>query len=93
MTIKDFYPLPIVDECIDYFIDAKIFTTLDADNVCLKLYITAKGRHKTSFVRHKGTNQHIWIKLCLINAPGTYQHDLYMVLTKFKCKSCLVYID
>lgn len=86
MAINDLYHLPRVDKFIDSLGDAKVSKTLDACNSYLKVSIAAITCHKTSFVLHTGTHQYI------SSTPATYQHPFYMVLTKFKWKTCSVYI-
>ena len=49
MTVKDSYPLPRMDECIDTLGDAKIFTTLDAFWGYWQIALSEKDKPKTSF--------------------------------------------
>ena len=49
MTIKDSYPIPRMDECIDSFVEASIFMTLDAYSVYRTVSILEDHKHKSAF--------------------------------------------
>ena len=55
--------------------------------------IHPKDRHKTAFVRHSGTYECLRMPFGLTNAPASFQRALDMILTKYKWKTCLVYLD
>ena len=93
MTIKDSYPLPRMDECIDSLGDARIFTTLDAFNRYWQIEIPKEDRGKSAFVCHAGQFQYIRVTFGLTNAPATFQRGLDVILSRFKWKPCLVYLD
>ena len=93
MTVKDSYPLPRMDECIDTLGDARIFTTLDAFNGYWQINVPKEDRGKTAFVCHAGQFQYTRMPFGLTNAPATFQRGLDVVLSRFKWKTCLVYID
>ena len=93
LTVKDSYPLPRMDECIDSLGEAKVFSTLDAYWGYWQVPINPEDRPKTSFVCHAGQFQCVRMPFGLTNAPATFQRALDIVLTRFKWKSCLVYID
>ena len=57
------------------------------------MLIAKEDRHKTSFTYHAGTFQCIRMPFDLRNASATLQRGLDMILTKFKWKRCLVYLD
>ena len=93
MTVKDTYPLPRMDECIDSLGDAQYFTTLDAYSGYWQMRIRKQDRPKTAFVCHAGTFQCTRMPFGLTNAPACFQRALDLVLTKYKWKTCLVYLD
>ena len=84
MTIRDSYPLPRMDDCIDSLGSATIFTTLDAYSGYWQLAIKKEDRHKTAFVTHNGVYQCNRMPFGLTNAPASFQRALDMILTKFK---------
>ena len=93
MTVKDTYPLPRMDECIDTLGEAQYFTTLDAYSGYWQMKIRKEDRYKTAFVCHEGTFQCKRMPFGLTNAPACFQRALDLILTKFKWKTCLVYLD
>lgn len=93
MTIKYCYPLPQMDGSIYSLCDPKVFTTFVTYIGIWKVSISPQDLHKISFVCYAGTYQYIRMYLCLTKAPDTYKRALDMFLTKFKWKTCLVYMD
>lgn len=75
------------------FGEARIFSTLYAFNGCRNINPFEQDRHKTSFICHSGTFQYVHMPFWLTNAPTTFQRALDLILTRFKWKTCLVYID
>ena len=59
MTIKDSYPIPRMDECIDSLGNASVFTTLDAYSGYWQVAIKHEDRHKSAFVCHAGQFQYV----------------------------------
>ena len=92
MTVKDSYPLPTMDECIDTLGEAKVFTTLDAFCRYWEISLSEKEKPKTSFVCHAGQLQYTRMPFGLTNAPKTFQRALDAILNQFKWKTCLLYI-
>ena len=82
-----------MDECIDSLGDAAVFTTLDAYSGYWQVAIKPEDRKKSAFVCHSGHFQYVRMPFGLTNAPATFQRALDMILSQFKWKTCLVYID
>ena len=57
MTIKDAYPIPRMDECIDSLGDARVFFTLDCNAGHWKLPVTEEDKYFTAFTCHSGAWQ------------------------------------
>ncbi len=93
MTVKDSYPIPRMDECIDTLGEARVFSTLDAYSGYWQMNVAKKDRPKTAFVCHSGTFQCKRMPFGLTNAPATFQRALDLILTKYKWQTCLVYLD
>lgn len=93
MSLKDSYPLPRMDECIDSLGDAKFFTALDCNWGFWQIPIREGDRDKTTFTCHSGTFRFKKMPFGLTNAPATFQRTIDIILAKFKWQSCLVYID
>jgi Reverse transcriptase (RNA-dependent DNA polymerase) len=93
ITVKDTYPLPRMDESIDSLGDAAIFSTLDCNSGYWQIPINEEDRDKTTFTSHVGAYRFIRMPFGLCNAPATFQRSLDIILSRVKCKSCLVYLD
>ena len=93
MTVKDSYPLPRMDECIDSLGEAKVFSTLDAYSGYWQLPIKEEDKPKSAFVCHAGTFQYRRMPFGLTNAPASFQRALDLILSRFKWKTCLIYLD
>ena len=92
-TMKDSYPIPRMDECIDSLGEANIFSTLDCNAGYWQVPVRKSDRHKTTFTCHAGTFQYIRMPFGLTNAPATFQRALDILLARFKWKHCLIYLD
>ena len=93
LTVKDSYPLPRMDECLDSLGDATIFSTLDCNSGYWQIPIEERDRDKTAFVTHCGVHRFKRMPFGLCNAPATFQRALDMLLSKVKWKYALVYLD
>ena len=93
VTIRDSYPLPLMDECIDSLGDATLFITLDCNSGYWQITVSKKDQDKTSFVCHAGMYRYKRILFGLTNAPATFQRIRDILLGPYKWKSCLVYLD
>ena len=93
VTVKDTYPLPRMDECIDSLGDANIFTTLDCNSGYWQIPIAPEDRDKTAFVCHSGLFRYLRMPFGLTNAPATFQRTLDILLSSYKWTSCIVYLD
>ena len=82
MTVKDTYPLPRMDECIDTLGEAQYFTTLDAYSGYWQMKIRKQDRPKTAFVCHAGTFQFVRMPFGLTNAPACFQRAHDLILTR-----------
>eukprot|EP00171_Calliarthron_tuberculosum_P003874 IDg3874t1 len=93
ITIKDSYPLPRMDDCLDSLGSADFFTTLDCDSGYWQVRVSESDRHNTAFTSHAGTFQWKQMPFGLCNAPATFQRTLDILLAGFRWKTCLVYLD
>ena len=93
LTVKDSYPLPRMDECLDSLGDAQWFSTLDANSGYWQMAIPPEDKHKTAFVCHSGCFQFRRMPFGLCNAPASFQRAMDIILSAYKWRSCLVYLD
>ena len=93
VTVRDVYPLPRMDDCIDFLGDAKVFSTLDCNSGYWEVPVADENRDKTTFVGHEGAYRFIRLLFGPSNAPATFHRAIVMILGGLKWKSCLVYLN
>jgi hypothetical protein len=93
LTVKDSYPSPRMDECLDSLGDATIFSTLDCNSGYWQIAMAEEDMDKTAFVTHCGVHRFKRMPFGLCNAPATFQRALDMILSKIKWNYALVYLD
>jgi hypothetical protein len=93
ITVRDTYPLPRMDECIDSLGDASVFTTLDCNSGYWQIPVAPEDMDKTTFTSHAGTYRFGRMPFGLRNAPATFQRTVDIILSGLTWKSCLVYLD
>ena len=93
LTIRDAYPIPRMDECIDSLGEATIFTTLDANSGYWQIEMAPEDRDKTTFTCHEGIYRFTRMPFGLKNAPATFQRAIDIILSRVKWQYALVYLD
>ena len=92
-TVKDAYPLPRVEDCLDTMAGASWFSSLDLASGYWQLDIAPEHREKTAFSTHGGLFQFHCMPFGLCNAPGTFERVMEVVMRGLQWKICLVYLD
>ena len=93
VTIKDRYPLPRMEDCLDSLGEAQFFSTLDCNWGFWQIPLAEQDRQKTAFTTFAGPYQYKRMPFGLCNAPATYQRTLDILLAGLKWQTCLVYVD
>lgn len=92
-TVKDSYPLPRVDESLDFLSRGKYISTLDLARGYWQVSVAPESRQKTAFISHKGLYQFKVMPFGLSNAPATFQRLMNSVLAGLIYNCCVVYLD
>ena len=92
-TIKDCYPLPRIEDCLDTLAGTQFLSTLDMASGYWQIDIAPEDRHKTAFITRFGLFEHVRLAFGLCNAPATYQRAMQLVLRGLLWHTALVYID
>lgn len=92
-TVKDSYPLPRVDDSLDFLARGRYISTLDLARGYWQVAVAADSKPKTAFVSHKGLYQFKVMPFGLSNAPATFQRLMNTVLAGLTHNCCMVYLD
>jgi len=92
-TVRDTYPLPRMDDCLDSLGDAQFFSMLDSNAGYWQIPIAEEDKPKTAFTCHCGTYQCTRLPFGLCNAPAAFQRAIDMILAGVNWQNALVYLD
>ena len=92
-TVKDAYPLPRIDDCLDTLAGSQIFSTFDLRSGYYQVAMDPKDAHKTTFVTRRGTYAFRVMPFGLCNAPATFQRLMDVTMMGLNFEICLVYLD
>ena len=92
-TVKDSYPLPRIDDCLDELADARWFSTFDLLSRYHQVELDLRDAGKTTFVARSGIFRFRVMPFGLCNAPATFQRLMNVALAGLDPMVCLVYLD
>lgn len=89
LTIKNRFPLPVIEEILDELSGTKFFTKLYMTAGYHQIRMCPADEYKTTFKTHHGHFQFRVMPFGLTNAPATFQCLMNQVLQPFLRKVCL----
>ena len=92
-TIKNAYPLPRIQECIDKLGNARHLSSLDLLSGYWQVRVADKDIQKTAFNTRYGKYEFLVMPFGLTNAPATFQTLMNSILRPYIDKFVLVYLD
>ena len=93
ITVKNKYPLPLMDEMFDRVHGARYFTKIDLRSGFHQIGMAEADIEKTAFRTRYGSFEYLVLPMGLCNAPGTFMQLMNSTFRDLLDKSVLVFLD
>lgn len=92
-TVKDSYPMPVIDDQLDRLSGNKFFTSLDLASGYHQIPVAEESRHLTAFVTPDGHYEYTRMPFGLVNAPAVFQQIINKALGSKRFELAIPYLD
>ena len=93
VTIRNSYPIPLINDIIKRVKGSKYFTKLDLRSAYNLIRIREGDEYKTAFRTKYGHYEYLVMPFGLRNAPATFQSFINSILRPFLEKFVIIYLD
>ena len=92
-TVKDAYPLPRIDMCLDSLGNIKYFSTLDLQSGYWQIRVKESDIPKTAFITKYGLFEYTKMPFGLCNAGSSFQRCMELIFRGLQWQTLLIYLD
>lgn len=93
VTVKDTFPLPLIEDCLDTLAGNTWFSKLDANSAYWQVLVSPNDRKKTAFLTKYGLYEHVRMGFGMTNSPATFSRVINLVLRGLTWKTLLAFLD